>query len=118
MNEFYPALLLTLLAGLSTGIGSAMALVVKHTNIRFLTLALGFSAGIMLYVSFVELLPQSEAALLAGMPAQSAAWISTLAFLEEYSLYGLLTSWYPMLKIRMKCRLSDEWKIRFPTACA
>jgi len=56
MNEFYPALLLTLLAGLSTGIGSAMALVVKHTNIRFLTLALGFSAGIMLYVSFVELL--------------------------------------------------------------
>ncbi|MDP8306501.1 MAG: zinc transporter ZupT [Candidatus Chlorobium antarcticum] len=88
MNEFYPALLLTLLAGLSTGIGSAMALVVKHTNIRFLTLALGFSAGIMLYVSFVELLPQSEAALLAGMPAQSAAWISTLAFFG-----GILFIW-------------------------
>ena len=44
---------LTLLAGLATGIGSAMAFFAKQTNTKFLSLALGFSAGVMIYVSFV-----------------------------------------------------------------
>jgi len=43
---------LTLMAGLSTGIGSALAFFTKTTNTRFLTAALGFSAGVMIYVSF------------------------------------------------------------------
>ena len=42
---------LTLFAGLSTGIGSALALFTKRTNTKFLSLALGFSAGVMIYVS-------------------------------------------------------------------
>ncbi len=50
------AFALTLFAGLSTGIGSAIALFVRRTNTTFLTVALGFSTGVMLYVSFVELL--------------------------------------------------------------
>ena len=44
------AFLLTLLAGLSTGIGSVIAFVTRHTNRRFLSGSLGFSAGVMLYV--------------------------------------------------------------------
>ncbi len=50
------AFALTLFAGLSTGIGSAIALFARRTNTTFLTVALGFSTGVMLYVSFVELL--------------------------------------------------------------
>ncbi len=50
---------LTLLAGLATGLGSALAFFTRQTNTRFLSLALGFSAGVMLYVSFVEILPQA-----------------------------------------------------------
>lgn len=60
MSNYYAALALTLLAGISTGIGSLLALMVNHTNKKFLTFALGFSAGIMLYVSFVEIMPQSD----------------------------------------------------------
>ncbi len=41
---------LTLFAGLSTGIGSAIAFFAKKTNIAFLSVALGFSAGVMIYV--------------------------------------------------------------------
>ncbi|HAT03168.1 MAG TPA: zinc transporter ZupT [Candidatus Magasanikbacteria bacterium] len=48
---------LTLFAGLSTGIGSALAFFTKRTNTKLLSLALGFSAGVMLYVSFVEMMP-------------------------------------------------------------
>ena len=46
---------LTLFAGLATGIGSALAFFAKRTNTRFLSGALGFSAGVMIYVSLIEL---------------------------------------------------------------
>ncbi len=50
---------LTMIAGLSTGIGSAIALLARKTNTKFLCVSLGFSAGVMLYVSFMEMLPQA-----------------------------------------------------------
>lgn len=53
------ALLLTLVAGLSTGIGSLMAFFTKTSNTKFLSGALGLSAGVMVYVSFMELMPES-----------------------------------------------------------
>lgn len=54
------ALGLTLFAGLSTGIGSAMAFFARKTNTKFLSTSLGFSAGVMVYVSFVEIFPQAH----------------------------------------------------------
>ncbi|HBG58620.1 MAG TPA: zinc transporter ZupT [Porphyromonadaceae bacterium] len=57
------AFLLTLFAGLSTGIGSLIAFIAKRTNTNFLSLALGLSAGVMIYVSFMEMLPKSLASL-------------------------------------------------------
>lgn len=53
------AFLLTLIAGLSTGIGSAIAFFAKRTNFSFLCVSLGFSAGVMIYVSFVEIFPEA-----------------------------------------------------------
>ena len=53
------ALLLTTAAGLSTTIGSVIGLAVKKPGPRFLGFTLGFSAGVMILVSFVELLPGS-----------------------------------------------------------
>ncbi|MBQ9077736.1 MAG: zinc transporter ZupT [Muribaculaceae bacterium] len=53
------ALALTFVAGMSTGIGSLMAFFTKATNTRFLSGALGLSAGVMVYVSFMELIPDA-----------------------------------------------------------
>ena len=53
------ALLLTLLAGLSTGIGSAIAYFMPKPKPQHMSLILGFSAGVMLYISFAELLPKA-----------------------------------------------------------
>ena len=52
--------LLTLFAGLATGIGSAIAFLAKQTNKRLLTFSLGLSAGVMIYVSFVEIFPEAQ----------------------------------------------------------
>ena len=56
MNEICSAFLLTTLAGLSTGIGSAIAYGIRRPKLTYLSVLLGFSAGVMIYISFVELL--------------------------------------------------------------
>ena len=55
------ALGLTVVAGLSTGIGSAIAYFIKRPKIVYLSFALGLSAGVMIYISFMELLPDAIA---------------------------------------------------------
>ena len=52
------ALILTVIAGLSTGIGSAIAYFIKKPKMIYLSFSLGFSAGVMIYISFMELLPK------------------------------------------------------------
>jgi len=58
-NNLELALLLTTIAGLSTGIGSTIAYFIKKPKMSYLCFSLGLSAGVMLYVSFVELLPDA-----------------------------------------------------------
>ncbi|MDD3476840.1 MAG: zinc transporter ZupT [Sulfurimonas sp.] len=54
------AFMLTLLAGMSTSIGAVLAFFSKSKNYTILSLGLGFSAGVMIYVSFVEILVKSK----------------------------------------------------------
>ena len=58
-KQLFFAFLLTLLAGISTGIGSAIAFFAKRTHTSFLSVSLGFSAGVMIYVSFMDLMPNA-----------------------------------------------------------
>lgn len=71
---------LTLFAGLSTGIGSALALLTKRTSTKFLSVSLGFSAGVMLYVSFAEILVKANDALTAALGAKAGAWAAVGGF--------------------------------------
>ncbi len=63
-NNILLAFLLTAIAGLSTGIGSLMVIFTKRTNKRFLAFSLGLSAGVMIYVSFVEILSKANESLI------------------------------------------------------
>ena len=56
LENFLFAFFLSLLAGLSTTIGSVIAFIVKKPNPKFISFVMGFSAGVMIYISFVELL--------------------------------------------------------------
>ena len=60
LGQFIPAFLLTVFAGLSTGIGALLAFFSKSKSHTFLSIGLGFSAGVMVYVSFVEILAKSK----------------------------------------------------------
>ena len=71
---------LTLFAGLSTGVGSALAFFTKKTNTRFLAFSLGLSAGVMMYVSMVEIYFKAREALQADLGEARGAWVTAAAF--------------------------------------
>jgi ZIP family zinc transporter len=70
----------TLFAGLSTGIGSALAFFTKKTNTRFLSVALGFSAGVMIYVSMIEIFVKAREALTGALGTVGGSWATVGAF--------------------------------------
>lgn len=71
---------LTLFAGLSTGIGSGLALLTKKTSTKFLSVSLGFSAGVMLYVSFAEIMVKANDALKSALGDKLGAWAAVGGF--------------------------------------
>ncbi len=75
------AFLVTLGAGLATAVGAAVGLFARHTNRQFLALALGFSAGVMIYVSFVEILPKAGNYIAQGVSDMTGAVTTAGAFL-------------------------------------
>ena len=81
---------LTMVAGLSTGIGSLIALVAKRTNTKFLCASLGFSAGVMLYVSFMELLPEAKRELLLHFGDKAGTLGLLLAFFGGMGIITLI----------------------------
>jgi len=90
MQNLWIAFALTLFAGLATGIGSMIAFTAKRTNFRFLSIATGFSAGVMLYVSFIEIMPKGAEALTARFGETLAQWINTGSFFAGMFVIALI----------------------------
>ena len=59
MHDIQIPLLLTFLAGISTVLGSFVVFFLKDFKKSFLSFFLGVSAGTMIYLSFIELLPHA-----------------------------------------------------------
>lgn len=89
------ALLLTLFAGLSTGIGSLMAFLSKEFNKKFLSAALGFSAGVMIYVSFVEIFVKAKDSLTAFYGAKLGYTYTTISFFAGIAIIAIIDKLVP-----------------------
>ena len=74
------ALLLTLFAGLTTAIGGGIAFVVKKNNLKALSVGLGFSAGVMIFLSFNEIIPEAGQMLSVNFP-NDYKWIVYAGFI-------------------------------------
>ena len=88
-------LLLTLGAGLATGIGSAIAFFAKRTNKRLLSFSLGLSGGVMIYVSFVELFQQANVTLSAEWGTHTGAIVTVASFFAGILLIGVIDRLVP-----------------------
>ena len=98
MSNLWVALGLTLFAGLATGIGSAIAFFASRTNYRFLSVSTGFSAGVMLYVSFVEIFIKGTDALVAAYGSYWGHWVNAGSFFGGIALIGIIDNLIPAAK--------------------
>ena len=90
------ALTLTLVAGLSTGVGGILSMFQKRSSSRFLCASLGFSAGVMVYLSFVEILPEAIIFLQkTGKSEQSSNVIALISFFTGVVIIGLIDRFVP-----------------------
>ncbi len=86
-NNILNGLLLSLFAGMSTAIGAAIAFIAGSRGGRFLSFGLGLSAGVMVYVSFVEILPHSS--------ETAGKWMALIAFFIGIGLSALIDRLIP-----------------------
>ncbi|WP_040225329.1 zinc transporter ZupT [Bhargavaea cecembensis] len=89
------ALGLTVLAGLATGIGSLLAFFTSRTNTKFLSAALGFSAGVMIYVSLVEIFVKAKVELTAELGMRPGYWATIAGFFGGMLLIALIDHFIP-----------------------
>lgn len=86
---------MTLFAGLATGIGSAIAFFAKRTNTKFLSLSLGFSAGVMIYVSLVEIFQKAKDALTTDHGVVAGTWYTVLSFFGGILFIAIIDKMIP-----------------------
>ena len=98
INSIIIAFIVTTFAGLATGIGSTMALFSKRTDTKKLSIALGFSAGVMIYISFMELLHHSQEILSEAMGEKTGQLVAILTFFGGIFFMALIDRLVPLIQ--------------------
>ncbi|PKP49171.1 MAG: zinc transporter ZupT [Bacteroidetes bacterium HGW-Bacteroidetes-11] len=86
---------LTVFAGLATGIGAAVAFFAKKTNTRLLSTSLGFSAGVMIYVSMIEIFPKAKESLVAELGELQGYTYTVIAFFGGILISAIIDKLVP-----------------------
>ncbi|RDU23137.1 zinc transporter ZupT [Anaerosacchariphilus polymeriproducens] len=108
------AILLTLFAGLATGIGSLFAIIAKKTNTRFLAVSLGFSAGVMIYVSMIEIFQKARESLNSVVGENNAAWLTVISFFGGILLIAIIDKLIPSNENVKEIRRVEELRHSTP----
>lgn len=95
MSSVLFAFLLTLFAGLATGVGSLLALLTKRTNTKFLAVSLGFSAGVMIYVSMIEIFVKAKESLITVLGEKGGNWVTVAGFFGGMLVIALIDKFIP-----------------------
>lgn len=108
------AFALTLFAGLSTGIGSTLAFFTKRTNTTFLSFSLGLSAGVMIYVSFVEIFQKAQSSLSVAWGVKYGSWATASAFFVGIAIIAIIDKIIPSYENPHEIHQQSELKNRHP----
>ncbi len=105
------ALGLTVFAGLATGIGSLMSLLSKRFNPKFLAVSLGFSAGVMIYVSLVEIFAKAKDSLIAAHGLKAGNIYTVIAFFSGIAIIALIDKLIPSFENPHEMKNLEERKL-------
>jgi ZIP family zinc transporter len=91
MDPIVLACLVTLGAGLATGIGSLLAFTRKKPSDKFLAFMLGLSAGVMIYVSLVEIFQKAVVSLGTALGSHSEGYLwATVGFFGGFIVIAII----------------------------
>jgi len=107
-QNFWIAFMLTAVAGLSTGIGSAIAFFAKHTHTKLLSYVLGFSAGVMIYVSFVEIFPSAINEFQQSFTPKKSLLYTILSFFGGMLIIALIDKFIPSFENPHEARSVED----------
>ena len=94
-SNFILALTLTIIAGLSTGLGGAIIIFTKKLSNKFLAASLGFSAGVMIFISLVEIFSEAQGSMVALYGEKMGYLYTLLAFFGGMGVIALIDNLVP-----------------------
>ncbi len=94
-NNVLFALLITVMAGAATGLGSIISIFTKRTNTKFLAASLGFSAGVMIYVSMIEIFSKAKTYITSALGEGMGYYLVTASFFLGVILIALIDFFVP-----------------------
>ena len=109
-NNVLFAFMLTLFAGLATGIGSILAFFTKTTNTKFLSISLGFSAGVMIYVSMIEIFQKAKDSLINIYGTVHGSWVTVISFFGGIVFIAIIDRLIPSQENPHEVRRVEEIK--------
>jgi len=89
-------------------VGSALAFFARRTNTKMLSAALGFSAGVMIYVSFVEIFPKAKDCLVTELGEVAGCWVTALAFFGGILFIGIVDKFVPSFENPHEIHRAEE----------
>lgn len=104
------AIALTLFAGLATGLGGLLSMAARRTSTRLLAFAMGLSAGVMVYISFMEMLPEAVSAIEPLYGGRAATVYALAAFFGGIGLIALIDWLVPEDENPHEAHTLDELK--------
>jgi zinc transporter, ZIP family len=104
------ALGLTVFAGLATGVGSIMAFLSKKFNPKFLAGSLGFSAGVMIYVSLIEIFFKAKDSLTLSFGEKAGYWYTVIAFFGGIAVIAIIDKLIPSFENPHEIQKEDKFK--------
>lgn len=107
-NSIIFAFSLTLFAGLSTGVGSLIGLMSKKFNPKILTVSLGFSAGVMIYVSMIEIFVKAKDSLSMALGEKNGYILTVVAFFSGIFVIGLIDKLIPSYENPHELNVADK----------
>lgn len=114
MTNVLGAFFMTLAAGLCTGIGSCAAFFAKKTNKKFLSVSLGFSAGVMIYVSLTELMQSAQNYLTGAAGNTTRQWAAIAAFFGGMALIAIIDKLIPSAENPHEVKLVEAEQVPAP----
>ena len=95
MSDVAFAFLLTIIAGIATGIGGVFVLFSKADNRKFLSICLSFSAGIMIYIAFAEIFVSALGTLEYQYGDDYGLLLATAAFFAGIAVMVIIDKFVP-----------------------